>query len=231
MSLLVNHPSYQKSVKLLETTVGREKLMRLVQYWSQFLSFVLYRQGYSKTTYLFWKKLQVQLGLARKLFRAGMPLSLIQNAVAAAHNQTEDPVLRFTTIGRQLGLAGFLSLDSLMWLNNSNVYKFNNVGANKIQRLSMQFWLASLAFSVANWAYKYNRTAKAQQALLSESEKDAASLKKVAYEKYDASLHLVWDLADTTIPLSALGYVGLDDGIVGLAGLFTSILALKGLWK
>lgn len=205
--------------------------MRLVQYWSRFLAFVLYRQGYSKSSYFFWKNLQVQLGLARKLFRIGKPLSHIKLAAGAAHSQTSDPVVRFTTIGRQLGMAGYLSLDSLVWFNNSSVYKFASTKSSKIQRTSYKFWLVSLLCGIVQGAYKYNRATKVENALLSETEKDTASLKRVALEKHDVGLHLVWDLADTTIPLTALGYVNFDDGFVGLAGLFTSVLALKGLWN
>lgn len=39
------------------------------------------------------------------------------------------------------------------------------------------------------------------------------------------------DLCDLTIPASALGWVGLDDGLVGLAGTLGSLIGIYGQWK
>lgn len=46
-----------------------------------------------------------------------------------------------------------------------------------------------------------------------------------------AKMQLVSDICDLTIPGSALGYVSLDDGIVGLAGTLSSLLGLWTVWK
>lgn len=46
-----------------------------------------------------------------------------------------------------------------------------------------------------------------------------------------AQVQLISDLCDLTIPLSALGYVQLDDGIVGLAGSLSSLLGVLGQWS
>jgi peroxin-11B len=44
-------------------------------------------------------------------------------------------------------------------------------------------------------------------------------------------IQLLSDLCDITIPSSALGWVDLDDGIVGLAGTTSSLLGVWGQWK
>jgi peroxin-11B len=38
-------------------------------------------------------------------------------------------------------------------------------------------------------------------------------------------------LCDLTVPSSALGFVNLDDGIVGLAGTVSSLIGLYGAWQ
>jgi peroxin-11B len=38
-------------------------------------------------------------------------------------------------------------------------------------------------------------------------------------------------LCDLTVPSSALGFVNLDDGIVGLAGTLSSLIGLYGAWQ
>lgn len=42
---------------------------------------------------------------------------------------------------------------------------------------------------------------------------------------------LISDVCDVAVPASALGYVQLDDGIVGLAGTVSSLIGLKATWK
>lgn len=46
-----------------------------------------------------------------------------------------------------------------------------------------------------------------------------------------AKIQLISDLCDLAVPLSALGYVTLDDGIVGLSGTVSSLLGLWTVWK
>lgn len=43
-------------------------------------------------------------------------------------------------------------------------------------------------------------------------------------------LQLISDLCDVAVPSSALGYVNLDEGIVGLAGTVSSLIGLTTAW-
>jgi peroxin-11B len=53
----------------------------------------------------------------------------------------------------------------------------------------------------------------------------------VAREANAVKLQLISDLCDITVPSSALGWVNLDDGVVGLAGTVSSLLGVYGQWK
>lgn len=55
--------------------------------------------------------------------------------------------------------------------------------------------------------------------------------KKVDKEMNALRIQLISDLCDITIPSTALGWVGLDDGIVGLAGTTSSLLGVWSQWK
>jgi hypothetical protein len=44
-------------------------------------------------------------------------------------------------------------------------------------------------------------------------------------------VQLISDLCDITIPASALKWVDLDDGFVGLAGTVSSLLGVWGQWR
>lgn len=46
-----------------------------------------------------------------------------------------------------------------------------------------------------------------------------------------AKIQLISDLCDLSVPVSALGYATLDDGIVGIAGTVSSLLGLYTVWK
>ena len=50
-------------------------------------------------------------------------------------------------------------------------------------------------------------------------------------ERAASRLQLTSDLCDLTVPVSALGWVALDDGIVGLAGTLSSLIGVYLLWK
>ena len=50
-------------------------------------------------------------------------------------------------------------------------------------------------------------------------------------ERAASRRQLLSDVCDLTIPVSALGWVGLDDGLVGLAGTLTSIIGVQAQWR
>ncbi|KAG6002320.1 hypothetical protein E4U43_001141, partial [Claviceps pusilla] len=50
-------------------------------------------------------------------------------------------------------------------------------------------------------------------------------------ERAASRLQLISDLCDLTVPASALGWVGLDDGFVGLAGTLSSLIGVYNQWK
>ena len=58
-----------------------------------------------------------------------------------------------------------------------------------------------------------------------------AGLTRWHRERTATNIQLISDLCDMTIPLSALEYANLDDGIVGLAGTVSSLLGVWSQWK
>lgn len=50
-------------------------------------------------------------------------------------------------------------------------------------------------------------------------------------ERSTSQLQLLSDLCDLTVPYSALGWIALDDGIVGLAGTVSSLIGMSTQWK
>lgn len=238
-SIVANHPALTHTVKFLETTAGRDKALRVIQYWSRFFSYVLFRKGYSPQAVAQWKHLQAIVGLSRKLFRAGKPFSFAKSAAVAYENRTQDPLLRLTSVVRSLAYAVYMATDTVTWINVSGARKLAR--GPEITKLGLKFWLAGLVAGVINSLRKHQIASAKRAALLSEAsaasanEKgtttDQASLKRAQLDIKQAQKQLVWDLLDITIPVSGLQLVdGLDDGIVGAAGLITSLMGTKQQW-
>jgi peroxin-11B len=77
----------------------------------------------------------------------------------------------------------------------------------------------------------YNLSLRSKAIAASTEPEKIVETKKVEKELLAVKVQLVSDLCDLTIPSSALGWVELDDGIVGLAGTVSSLLGVWGQWK
>ncbi|KAG1435710.1 hypothetical protein G6F56_013867 [Rhizopus delemar] len=99
---MLSHENVDSFNRYLNTTVGREKLCRLVQYFARFYAFYLLRQGAPDGTVERWVQLKSHLGNGRKFFRLLKPVEFAQVAVKSLTIQ--DEVLRYTAVGKQAGM-------------------------------------------------------------------------------------------------------------------------------
>ncbi|KAK9479109.1 peroxisomal biogenesis factor 11 [Lipomyces japonicus] len=226
---LIYHPSISHLLRFFDTTVGRDKLMRVVQYFARFYLAYLSRTGGAKLTIDAWRVLMGQFSTARKILRVGKPLQHVKAAATAFDNKTADAVIRYAQVGRQLAYAAYLSTDALVLLNGTKVYALKN--PQRIQRLYYKFWLAGIIFSVSGTVYKLVGLSKREASLAKQSEKDFAAIKKVKTDKANTTQQIVLDVLDSSIPLSGLQYISIDDGLVGIAGIVSSLIGATAQWK
>lgn len=73
LSQVLLHPALVSTIKVSHTTVGRDKLYRAIQYFSRFLSWYLFRKGYSKETVARFGAIKSSLGTGRKSTGSGGP--------------------------------------------------------------------------------------------------------------------------------------------------------------
>ena len=132
-------------------TVGRDKVLRTVQYFSRFLSWYLYRTNTPQTTVETFTKLKTNLGLVRKAMRLGKFVEHFRAAAIAADASSMDPVLRFCAVGRQLGYAFYLTLDALTYLDAAGIRR--SEAAKRWQREAYRAWFAGLACSIVGGVY------------------------------------------------------------------------------
>jgi peroxin-11B len=160
--------------------------------------------------------------------RVGKFVEHFKAAALASDAKSTDPVLRVTAVGRQLGYAFYMLLDSACVLDSVGIRKFG--AAARMGREGYRAWFAGISFSIAGGLYSLYQLQQSQQGVEGDAEK-VVQAKKNAREVAAVKVQLISDLCDLTIPASALGWVGLDDGIVGLAGTTSSLLGVWGQWK
>ena len=228
--------------------MGRDKTLRTIQYFSRFLAWYTYRTNSPATTVAVFEGVKKNFGSVRKAMRIGKFVEHFKAASLAADSKAIDPVLKYLAVGRQLGYAFYLSLDSLTYFDSVGIWKWE--GAKRLQKEAYRAWLAGLLCNVAAGLYTlYNiQLAAKKQADSADAEKAVESKKLNKYEWQrrrtdlnkgaDAShrersatqLQLVSDLCDITVPSTALGYASFDEGIVGLAGTTSSLIGLMAVW-
>lgn len=176
------------------------------------------------------KLLTKNVSAARKLFRAAKPLNNIKALVGLLSARSSNPLLWVAGIAKNVGTTGFLSLDTLAWINNGGVYKFRPRTAARLTTAQNRFWAVALVGALVEAAFKSYHADAQLRALSQESEKDTTAISKARELRKREITHVVWQVLDLSIPLTALGVTGFNDGIVGLAGTITAYLGIRELW-
>lgn len=101
----------------------------------------------------------------------------------------------------------------------------------RIQREAYKSWLIGLSFNTVAGLYTLYQLRQRALTLNKEDAEKAVESKKLEREWNATVVQLTSDLCDITVPVTALGYYGFDDGIVGLAGTVSSLLGIYTVWK
>ncbi|KAI1106558.1 peroxisomal biogenesis factor 11 [Jackrogersella minutella] len=228
---VVYHPTVAHYLKFVATTVGRDKLLRTLQYFSRFYAWYLFRTNGTKGEVAPFEAIKKQFGLARKLLRVGKNVEHFKAAASAADDKASvpDPVLRYAAIGRQLGYAGYLTFDAATVLDALGVRRWE--GAKRAQREAYRFWAVGLLCSLVAQSYILYKLREREAKVDKKEGEGVVESKRIALERAASQLQLISDLCDLTVPTSALGWIGFDDGFVGLAGTVSSLIGVYLQWK
>ncbi|KAF7553167.1 hypothetical protein G7Z17_g3833 [Cylindrodendrum hubeiense] len=226
---IIYHPSVAHYLRFVATTMGRDKLLRAVQYFARFYAWYLLRTNGTPTAMAPWNALKKQFGLTRKLLRIGKNVEHFKAAATAADAKSTDPILRYTSVGRQLGYAGYLSCDTATVLDAAGVHKW--AGAKRMQQEAYRFWAIGIVFSIVGQLYKLN-TLRQREAKVDKADGEGVvESKRISIERSASKIQLLCDVCDITVPFSALGWIAFDDGVVGLAGTLSSAIGVYSQWK
>jgi len=226
---LVYHPTVAHYLKYVSTTVGRDKILRTIQYFSRFYAWYLFRTNGTPSEILPWEAIKKQFGLARKLMRVGKNVEHIKAAAVAADSKNLDPVIKYCAVGRQLGYAGYLTLDSVTYLDSAGIRK--SARTKEWAKQAYRFWTMGLLFSVSSGLYSMWNL-RVQSSRISKEDADGVVAgKRIEKERAAISTQLLSDLCDLAVSTSAAGLTTFDDGLVGLAGLTSSLIGVRSQWK
>ena len=106
------HATFPPNTLLTPNPVGRDKVLRTLQYFSRFLAWYLYRTNHPTSTITPFEATKKQFGMCRKVMRVGKFVEHFKAAAVASDAKSMDPVLRWTAVGRQLGYAGYMLCDN-----------------------------------------------------------------------------------------------------------------------
>lgn len=146
-------------------------------------------------------------------------------------------MIRVLALGRQLGYAFYLMLDALQWVHGSKAYQFEKATYEKIAKNAARFWAAGLTFSLVSGVYKlYNLSQRTKLAVRPKAtaEKEAerrVELNQIASETKAVRLQMLQDCCDWVNPGTATGLINANDGVIGLAGVLSSLLGANAQWK
>jgi hypothetical protein len=162
-------------------TVGRDKLLRTIQYFSRFYAWYLYRTNKAQSAIDPYNAIKKQFGTTRKILRIGKFIEHLKAAALALDNKSPiDPVLRYLAIGRQLGYAGYLTIDTITVVDTIGVKKL--ASAKRLQDSAYKAWGAGLACSAVAGVYTLFRLREQEKGVNLKEGEGAVEAKKL--EKY-----------------------------------------------
>ncbi|KAJ5105636.1 hypothetical protein NUU61_002983 [Penicillium alfredii] len=216
---LVYHPALAHYLRFVATTVGRDKLLRTIQYFSRFYAWYLYRTNRPQSAIDPYNAVKKQFGTTRKILRIGKFVEHLKAAAIALDNKSPiDPVLRYLAIGRQLGYAGYLTLDTITVVDTIGVRKL--ASAKRLQENA-----------VVAGVYTLFRLQEKEKTINRKEGEGVVEAKKIEKERAAARIQLVSDLCDLSVPAATLGIVSLDDGLVGIGGTISSLIGVWSQWR
>jgi peroxin-11B len=106
-------------------------------------------------------------------------------AAVMADSKNLDPVIKYCAVGRQLGYAGYMTFDTLTFLDAAGIRK--SPTAKRLQQEAYRCWMIGLLFSAVSGTYSlYNL--RQQQARVDKKDGEGVVTSK-RIEKYTHPLH------------------------------------------
>lgn len=167
-------------------TVGRDKTLRTIQYFSRFLAWYTYRTNHPQSTVNTLTAIKANFGSVRKCMRIGKFVEHFKAAALASDSKNMDPILKYLAVGRQLGYAFYMLFDAGTYVDTAGIYKFP--AAARLQKEAYRAWLVGLCCNILAGMYTlWNQRTELRNYELSADAEKAVEMKKLV--RYVESPH------------------------------------------
>lgn len=160
---------------------------------------------------------------AFSVLRLGRFFDTLYNALASMNYP--EPMIRYTSTFSKIAHAVYLFCDHLMWAARAG---FADINTDKWGLRANKCWLYSITMNLVRDIYEINRLLEANKSR-SSHRKPPVSLVKLAQQHKDIAVDTLKNACDIFIPLTALGYLKLSPGTVGLLGIISSAAGIAAL--
>ncbi|XP_065194439.1 peroxisomal membrane protein 11B-like [Sycon ciliatum] len=227
-------------VRFNAMTAARDKMCRLVQYISRFVWYYLQRHGYSADFVTRFKQLEGAISTARKLFRIGKSVDVLQSAAATLHHP--DLLVRCTLTFSKVNTALFLVFDHIVW--GCRIGIFPKTDKAYWGHLSNRFWLVSLSALLLRDFYELKRLVQERMARQPNASGDGrlnqrqqnrgragssiraapGAIAATCVRHPEVVLDTIKNMADFLLPLGNLDLISSSPGLLGLCGTVSSAI-------
>ena len=168
------------------------------------------------------------------VFRLGKSLDQFRGALQTIH--LSDPLLRMLTTLAKLSRGFYLLLDHLIWASRMRLI---TIDSGYWTRLSNRFWLFALLLCLLRDAYEAITAVDNERRRSREYARSSGSavsprgsmLGRAARNHPALCIDLVKNSFDVIIPVARLELVSVSSGVVGLAGVVSSLAGLVQVWS
>lgn len=221
-------------LKTLESTNGRDKLGKLLQYAARFCAWYLAKYNPQDKASIA-KAVGVQKGIAsaRKLTRLlkwwGMILKIQEAFAKKGLNHSVTEILRHLST---FGLANYFFWDNLNWAISLGLIKGD---AAKYGKWSMYGWFAGLVFAIMADTIALVKAVKDHQKTKSDSSSPTASsgsccglLAPAVAQKF--ALTYAKNIGDLCVATKGIQLYEFSEGWLGICGMVASLVGFHELW-
>lgn len=217
-------------IKLNEQTVGRDKIIRLLQYGSRAYWYYAQNGHSSKHRAEILRSLEYTFSSFRKLLRLGRFLDSLYSALKMMNYP--DLTIRVTLTMAKIANALFLFADHIIWVGRVGVLRVNLEKWNKVAN---KYWLLTIIMNLTRDIYEILK-------ILEQEGKDILTRKKRFSSRYDTLgkyetllllknhkevvMDVVKNSCDLFIPLTALGFTKFTPGAIGMFGVISSVIGI-----
>ena len=144
---------------------------------------------------------------------------------------TLTPVAKYLTALRQIGYAGYLTLDTVGFFASTKIISMSPITQARINRNAQKLWMTGIAASILHSLYQLHGMQEREGRIIKTVADGKLEGEKIRKERAKLHTQLLQDSCDIILPATGLGLTGFDEGVVGAAGVVSSYLGLKAAWQ